>query len=100
MSGSFAQAHALLTQPPTVYTFEDVESIFGVTYTPEPRAGLQGIPFSKEVLKACAGTHMLFPGLPLSLLDIREKHAAHFYTKSGGWYAEKKQSFSRASVPV
>jgi hypothetical protein len=43
---------------------------------------------------------MLFPGFPLSLLDVRATFADLFFSKTGGWYAEEKQSFSRASVPV
>jgi hypothetical protein len=82
------------------YTLDDVERIFGVTYTAEQRAALQDVQFSDDVLRACAGTHMLFPGFPLSLLDVRATFADLFFSKTGGWYAEEKQSFSRASVPV
>ena len=82
------------------YALDDVERIFGVTCTPEQRATLQDVPFSHDVLTACAGTHMLFPGYPFSLLGIRDKNASLFYRKAGGWYAEEKQAFSRASVPV
>ncbi len=83
-----------------VYTPDEVERVLGVTYTPEQRAALQGIPFSGNVLKACDGMHMLFPGFPLSLLEIRARHADLFYAKADCWYAEEKQTFSRAPVPV
>ena len=82
------------------YTLDDVARIFGATYTPEQQAALQVIPFSDDILKACTGTHMLFPGFGLSLLDIRDKNADLFRSKTGGWWAGEKQTFSRASVPV
>ena len=43
---------------------------------------------------------MLFPVLPLSLLDVRAKHAGLFYSKSGGWYADKQYTFSRVAMSV
>jgi hypothetical protein len=76
-----------------VYTLDDVERIFGVAYTPEQRTALENIPFSEEVLSACVGTHVLFPGYQLSLLQVREKHADLFYSKTGGWYAP--QTFAK-----
>ena len=71
------------------YTLDDVERIFGVTYTPEQRVALEKVPFSADVLTACAETHILVPGFPLSLLGVRAKHANLFYTKTGGWYANQ-----------
>ena len=103
MAVSFSEALSLLTPPaptPVGYSVDDVERLFFVTYTPEQRAALQAIPFSEDVLKACVGTHMLFPGFGLSLLDIRDKNAALFYRKTGGWYAEEKHVFSRQRVPL
>ena len=103
MAVSFAEARSLLTPlapTPVCYDLDAVETRFDVKYTPEQRDALKDIPFAEDVLRACAGTHMLFPGFPLSLLDVNAKHAAHFYAKTGGWYTEEKQVFSRALVPV
>ena len=80
------------------YRVENVEKFFGVTYTSEQRASLKDIPTTVDVLKACAGTHMLFPGFPLSLLDVRDKHPALLH--SDGWYVEGKHVFSRQPVPL
>ena len=80
------------------YNLDDVERVFGVKYTPEQRASLKDIPFSDDVLKACAGTHMLFPGYPLSLLDVRAKFTDLFFSKTGGWY--ENQAFAQAPLPV
>lgn len=96
---SFSQAKELLGASP-VYSPADVERVFGVTFTSEQRTALENIPFSDEVLKACAGTHMLFPGFGLSLLDIRAKFSDLFYTKTGGWYAEARETFSRETAPI
>lgn len=90
----------LAQEKPLTYSIEDVESAFGFEYTTEQKASLATIPFSKETLKACAGTHILFPGAPLSLLDIREKKADLCYSQSGGWYAEARETFSRETVPI
>ena len=92
----------LLSRPttPVVYSPEDVEHAFGVSYTSWQRQTLKDIPFSNDVLKACAGTHMLFPGFGLSLMDIHDKNADLFYSKTGGWYSAEKHVFSRVPVPL
>lgn len=84
---TFERACRLLTP---VYSPEDIQNVFGVSYTEKQRAALKDIPFSEAVLKACAGTHMLFPGFPMSLLDVRTAFADLFYSKTGGWYANQK----------
>ena len=91
MTVSFAEARTLLTPAvpdPVCYTLDDVERVFGVTHSPEQKAARQNIPFTEDVLKACAGTHMLFPGFPLSLLEIRAKHADVF-SKMDCWYVNQ-----------
>ena len=104
MTVSFAEARMLLMPPPphpASYNLNDIQAHCGVQFTPEQRAALQDIPFSEDVLKACAGTHMLFPTPSLSLLQIRDIiHPDLFYDKSDGWYAEEKETFSRAPIPV
>ena len=95
----FSTAKELLGASP-VYTPEDVESVFGVTYSSEQRDALASIPFSEETLRACAGTHVLFPGYGLSLLDIRERHSNLFFAKTGGWFGQEQHAFSRVPVPV
>ncbi len=49
----------------------EVQKHFGVTYTPEQLHHLAEIPFSTETLQECKDTHILFPGAPLSILDLR-----------------------------
>lgn len=100
---SLETARTLLTPPPpvpVVYSLADVEQVFGVIYSLEQREALAGVPFSEETLRACVGTHMLFPSFPISLLDIRERHAALFRTRTGGWYAEARETFSCETVPI
>ncbi len=97
--GSFSQAKELLGASP-VYSLADVERVFGVRFTSEHMTALENIPFSDEVLRECAGTHLLFPGYSLSLLEVREKKADLFYAQSGGWYAEARETFSRETVPI
>ena len=67
-----------------VYSIEDIQNVFGVSYTEEHIASLQIIPFSEAVLAECAGTHMLFPGFPMSLLQVHKKFA-YLFSAMGGW---------------
>ena len=92
MSVSFDRAQALLTDKSPSYSLGDVELVLGVEFSPEQRIALdsENIPFSEEILRACAGTHKLFPGLPMSLLGIRQCYPDLFYVRSGGWWADEK----------
>ncbi len=103
MAVSFAEARAILTPPPPpamCYDLDDVQTQFGVEFTPAERAVLQEVPFPEDVLKACAGTHMLFPTLALSLLQIRDRHAGLFYSKTGRWHTGESERFARVLMPV
>ncbi len=103
MATTFADACTLLTPPapkPVCYGVEDVEEIFGAQYRSDELSTLSEVPFSDEVLRASAGTHMLFPSAPMSLLDVRAKGRAAFYSETVAWYAEKHQAFSRSAMPV
>ena len=75
------------------YSVEDVEKVFGIRYTSEQKAALENMPFSEAVLKECEGTHMLFPGFPISLLKIRDRIPHLFYEENGEWY--KYQPFAK-----
>lgn len=100
---SFDRARALLTPPPPApiaYSIDDVERLLGVSYTSQQKQALEVVPFEEDVLRSCAGTHMLFPGFPISLLGLRERRPAAFLAQTGGWYAEEKQAFSRKQVPL
>lgn len=71
---------------PPVYVPADVERVFGPAYTPDQRVALEAVPFPEDVLWACAGTHLLVAGAPLSLLDLRERRPELFFGKMPAWY--------------
>ena len=52
-------------------TLEDAEKHLGFQFTAEQRETLSVIPWSEDDLQECVGTHILFPGFPMNILDIR-----------------------------
>jgi hypothetical protein len=82
-----------------VHGVEDVQRHFGYQYTPEQRAALAQVPFSEKLLKACAGTHLLVAGAPLSLLDVRDRHPSLFWAQKPAWYdREAEADWARLAV--
>ncbi|MDQ5931523.1 MAG: hypothetical protein QG607_224 [Patescibacteria group bacterium] len=84
---------------------EEVEKAFGVKYTANQRQQLATIPFDEATLKACADTHVLIAGFPMSINDIRKSknvkgNAAKLFDSLFGnvWY--EQQSFANVSVEV
>lgn len=84
---------------------DEVEQAFGVTYSAGDRAKLAQIPFPEEVLRACADTHVLVAGFPMSINDVRKSRnvkgsaAKLFYSSLGdAWY--ERESFANTSVEV
>ncbi len=64
-----------------------------IAYTDEQMTTLaENLP-SEDVLKWCKDNgYAVIPAPPaaMSLLDVREIQPIHFYSKTGGWYAEQK----------
>jgi len=93
MSVSFEDAVWILTLPaPKVlaYSVDQVEQGLGFTYSAEERAALASVPFSAETLRACMGTHLLFPGVPLSVIEIRDRKPDLFFGKKGkSWWGSQ-----------
>src|SRR3989344_5889104 len=57
-----------------VFSSEDAEHYWGIGLSPEERAALETIPFSKAELEACKDTHLLTAVLPLSILHMDERN--------------------------
>lgn len=65
----------------------DVMQHFRVVFSDEQKIKLSNIPWSESVLQECKDTHILFPGFPLTLLDIRGRMPrGHFYFYEDAWY--------------
>lgn len=75
-------------------TVEDVQRHFRVRFTDEQLAELGEIPWSEDVLQECKDTHILFPGFPLTILEIRKRAAKKgvklFYSDRDAWYNDQK----------
>jgi hypothetical protein len=98
MAVTLERARALLGEATPIYSLEQVESAFGVTFTPEQRSDLEETQFSEEALRQCVHTHLFFPGYPISLLDVRAKYSEHFYFRKNVWYDDEPFAKSRVAV--
>ncbi len=62
---------------------------FGVRFLPDQVEGLAEVPFSEETLQECEGTHILFPGYPLSILEMRRRlQPGLIRPEKDPWYAQ------------
>jgi hypothetical protein len=68
---------------------EDLIKHFGVSLTDDEVSALREIPFTEAQLLECKDTHVLFPGYPLSILDIRDR-VPHELFYSQDWYNDEK----------
>ena len=73
---------------------DEVEAKFGVNFTAKQHRLLSVVPFSAEVLQACAETHILVAGYALSIIDIHGRATDAFYSKTRPWYGEPEQRFA------
>jgi hypothetical protein len=63
---------------------EEVCNGYAVLYSDDQLLQILEIAYSEERLQACKDTHILFPGYPLSLIDIHRKCGDLFYDND--WY--------------
>lgn len=67
---------------------------FGVQVSPEQAKALAEITFPENVLQECAKTHILFPGFPLTILEVRTKvPQGLFASYDDAWY--NPEAFAR-----
>ena len=73
---------------------EEIERVIGKPFSPEEMEFLERIPFPEDVLWGCRKTHLLWPGPPLSLVEVQR---AFNYPTFGRWWAadEVSDRFSR-----
>lgn len=70
-----------------------VEKQLGVEYSPREREKLAVVPWSEEVLRSAAGDCALFPGYPVSALELHEKGLWPFMQPDArqlDWYKSKR----------
>jgi len=72
---------------------EDVIKHFGASFSDDELKALAEIPFDEKTLRGCHKTHVLFPGYPLSVLEVRSKiPRGTFWSYEDAWY--DSQTFS------
>lgn len=77
---------------------EIMEDREGIVYTADQLTEFENsLPSKEELVWLRDNGFILVPGphKPLSCLDIRTLNPQYFYSKTGGWYAEDQQKFSR-----
>lgn len=82
---------------------EEVQKAFGVKYSSGDRAKLVQIPFDVNMLRACADTHILVAGFPMSMNDIRKNkrvksNATSLFCDVVGERLYDEQRFANTSV--
>jgi hypothetical protein len=72
---------------------EEASQHFGVSFGKE-LVRFDEIPFPETVLTECKDTHILFPGFPLTILDVRSKVSPDlFWRHESAWY--NNQAFAK-----
>lgn len=91
-----AEAAARLCLPPAdVHGVLDAGRHLGARFAPRQLSALATLPWSEEVLRRCAGTHLLIAGCPLSILDLRRRRPDHFmWGSEPNWY--DREPFARS----
>jgi len=77
---------------------EEIVTARGITYTDEQLAKFGDTLPAQDVLEWCRDNGMMLvagPPKSMSLLDVRSVKADYFYSKEGGWYADKAQKFAK-----
>lgn len=66
---------------------DEVATHFHARFTIDELATLSYVPFSEEVLRRCASTHLLVAGYPMSIMDIKAVAPEDaFYDDDRPWY--------------
>lgn len=77
---------------------EEIAKSRGVTYTDDQLSCFGEMLPAQDVLEWCRDNgYVLVAGPPknMTLLGVRDLKSEYFYSKTGGWYAEDRQLFSR-----
>jgi hypothetical protein len=77
---------------------EEIATARGFVYTDEQLAKFGDTLPTQDVLEWCRDNGMMLiagPPKAMSLLDIRSMKTDYFYSKEGGWYADKAQKFAK-----
>jgi uncharacterized protein (TIGR02996 family) len=84
-----AEAAAKRLLPPAdVHGVLDAERNLGARYAAAQLTVLSTLPWPEEVLRRCAGTHLLVAGCPLSILDLQARRPdCSLWGSERPWYA-------------
>src|SRR3989338_10917175 len=79
-------------------TPEEIAKARGVVYSPEQIESLGNTIPPEDTLRWCRDNGFMLvagPPRPMSLLEIRDLKNEYLYSKTGGWYSNDKEKFSR-----
>jgi hypothetical protein len=85
MAVSIERARAILGHT-NVHDPRAVTLQFGYHYCTAQLTALQEVPFGEDTLRACAGTHLLVAGAPLSILQIQQSRSWLLFRGQNPWY--------------
>ncbi len=71
------------------YSIGQVASVFGDVCVKQQLL----MPFTQDTLTRCAQSHLLIPGVPLSILEMRERRTDLFSRHD--WYTRERHDFSK-----
>lgn len=86
--GTVSQKRAREIMGENFLGIEEVSQHFGVSFG-KKLVKFDEIPFPKTVLTECKDTHILFPGFPLTILDVRSKVSPDLFQRMHSWYIKK-----------
>jgi hypothetical protein len=67
--------------------FADVVRHFNARFTEEQLVALADVPFDEAMLRACKDSHILFPGFPITILQLRSRMPrGAFRIYEDAWY--------------
>lgn len=68
---------------------QDIERMFGVWYPRRERSQLKSVPFSEDMLRECAETHILLPGFSMTINEMLENQKLERPVVTNLTYKEK-----------
>lgn len=97
-SGSITPEEAAQIMGNNFHGVVAAETQFGFRLNAKDKRTLLNVPFLAGVLQVCRETHVLVPGLPLSIMDIYGKASHAFNSSRNPWFAESGQEFAHTKV--
>lgn len=99
-AGSVTPEEAAQIMGSNFHSVDQAEVQFGFRLSARQKRVLLNVPISANVLQAAKDTHVLVPGIPLSIMNIHAAASGEFYSRTNPWYGEPVQKFAQAKIKV